>query len=580
MKGKLLIGVLIDSDQIPNWAYTMLEAIVCGNYAEIVLIVKKEAENDSESSKHRGNEGVWKNLLFSALCKLDKSLRKFMREMQPDAFEMKDIRQLLPNTPCLTVTPIQKELFEHFSESDCEKLVAYKISVLIKLGFGELQGAVLSCVPNGVWFYQHGDNRINRGSPAGFWEVFEGRGESGATLQTLTEDKDNEIILYRSFSLTNKLSIIGNNNENYWKTVAFVPRKLEELHKCGEEEFFSRISKFNQHPNFYSRKVYATPKTAELISMILKLATRFVYMKMKFYSCYEQFILLYAYKQDGEFSSMLAAYKKLIPPRDRFWADPLIIYESQQYYVFIEEYVRKRRKGHISYFTITEDGKMSHPKKILENSYHMSYPFVFSYNNNYYMVPETCSNRTVDLYKCIEFPEKWEMVATLMKNIHASDATIFRQDDKWWMFVNVREREGASPLDELFLYYSEDLFSENWTPHIKNPIVSDVKSARPAGRIFTYKGNIYRPSQNCQHIYGYGMKINHIVTLSETEYEEVCINDIEPLWENKIIGTHTLTFANGLTIIDGILPRMETPLSILGKIYILFFRTLHFILKS
>ena len=53
------------------------------------------------------------------------------------------------------------------------------------------------------------------------------------------------------------------------------------------------------------------------------------------------------------------------------------------------------------------------------------------------------------------------------------------------------------------------------------------------------------------------MKINHIVTLSETEYEEVCISDIEPLWDDEIIATHTLNFANELTIIDGLMKQVR-----------------------
>jgi hypothetical protein len=96
------------------------------------------------------------------------------------------------------------------------------------------------------------------------------------------------------------------------------------------------------------------------------------------------------------------------------------------------------------------------------------------------------------------------MAAILMINVYAVDPTILRKDGKWWLFVNIRENEGASSLDELFLFYSADLFCRDWTPHPKNPVVSDVKSSRPAGRIFSYNGNIYRPSQNNSKRYGMG----------------------------------------------------------------------------
>jgi len=179
------------------------------------------------------------------------------------------------------------------------------------------------------------------------------------------------------------------------------------------------------------------------------------------------------------------------------------------------------------------------------------------------MIPETSENRTIELYKCIEFHDRWEMETTLMEHISASDATLFQRDGKWWLFASVRENEGTPSNDELFLFYSEDLFSGNWQPHVKNPVVSDVKSARPAGRIFTYNGNVYRPSQNSSKRYGYGIKINHIVTLSETDYKEECVDDIEPFWDEEIIAVHTLNFVNELTIIDGLRQRARRPSDIL-----------------
>ena len=39
---KLRVGVLTDDDQVPHWAYSMLEEILQGDYADIVLIVKKK----------------------------------------------------------------------------------------------------------------------------------------------------------------------------------------------------------------------------------------------------------------------------------------------------------------------------------------------------------------------------------------------------------------------------------------------------------------------------------------------------------------------------------------------------------
>ena len=144
-----------------------------------------------------------------------------------------------------------------------------------------------------------------------------------------------------------------------------------------------------------------------------------------------------------------------------------------------------------------------------------------------------------------------------MRNVRAVDSTVIQHDGRWWLFANIREQDGASFQDELFLFHSSGLLSEDWLPHPQNPIVSDVRSARPAGRIFLHNGQLYRPSQNNSRFYGNGMKINHIVKLSTTEYEEVSVNSIDPSWDKSVVGTHTLNCDAGLTVIDGLMWRRK-----------------------
>ena len=45
----------------------------------------------------------------------------------------------------------------------------------------------------------------------------------------------------------------------------------------------------------------------------------------------------------------------------------------------------------------------------------MSYPQVFKWGDEFYMVPETVAAYEVRLYKALEFPFKWVFVKTLMK---------------------------------------------------------------------------------------------------------------------------------------------------------------------
>jgi hypothetical protein len=142
-----------------------------------------------------------------------------------------------------------------------------------------------------------------------------------------------------------------------------------------------------------------------------------------------------------------------------------------------------------------------------------------------------------------------------MKDCQVVDPTLFQCQGKWWMFVNQIETEGASPWDELFLYYSNSPLSDTWTPHQRNPVVSDVRSARPAGRLFLHNGHLYRPSQNCSEHYGYGFNICEITKLTETDYEEKIVSRVEPKWDKSVVSTHTFNYEDGLTVIDGQLRR-------------------------
>jgi hypothetical protein len=186
----------------------------------------------------------------------------------------------------------------------------------------------------------------------------------------------------------------------------------------------------------------------------------------------------------------------------------------------------------------------------LSKDYHMSYPFVFKSNDKYFMVPETAENRTIEIYECVNFPYEWKHVMNLMENVIAVDTTLFFFDEQWWLFTGMAENEGAFPEVELFLFYSNELLTTDWTPHLLNPIVSDVKKARPAGKIIADKGKIYRPSQDCSIRYGWGFNLNEILHLSETEYLEKDVIAVRPNWDRKIESVHTFSQTGSLTVID------------------------------
>ena len=252
-----------------------------------------------------------------------------------------------------------------------------------------------------------------------------------------------------------------------------------------------------------------------------------------------------------------SAFKPLIPPPDRYWADPFIYEEGNRCYVFIEEKIYQTGLGHITCFELDTNGDLISNKIILKRPYHLSYPFLFKYQDQLYMLPETAGNRTLEVYRCVRFPYQWGFVKNLMQDIYAVDATLLEYENKWWLFTNVKQTDNSSSLDKLYLFWADNPLSQNWTPHPLNPVVNDARTARPAGNIFFRNGNLIRPSQDNSVRYGKVLNFNRITKLSEIEYKEECVVRFEPPHRTKILATHTFNKNGDLTIIDAVIRRKK-----------------------
>ena len=75
------------------------------------------------------------------------------------------------------------------------------------------------------------------------------------------------------------------------------------------------------------------------------------------------------------------------------------------------------------------------------------------------------------------------------------------------------------------------------------------------GKIFSFKGDIYRPSQNSSKFYGYGISINQINNITKNEYEETSVTSILPNWDKNITRVHTFAYDSGLSMIDAKIKR-------------------------
>jgi hypothetical protein len=185
---------------------------------------------------------------------------------------------------------------------------------------------------------------------------------------------------------------------------------------------------------------------------------------------------------------------------------------------------------------------------MLEQPYHMSYPFGFAENGAIWMIPETSANRTIELYRAERFADVWVRHAVLVDGVVAADATIVTHAGRRWLFASLAEAGGSS-WDSLGLFHAPSLLGP-WTPHPSNPVVIDVRAARPGGMLFTREGRLFRPAQDCSRDYGSGLTLCEVTRLDPDGYEQHIVRQLAARPDWRADGAHTLNDAGGLEVID------------------------------
>ena len=547
---KIRVGILLDSFSIPAWAFHALEKVVRLNCVDFVVIVLNGFINPGQYNPnlfYKNNH----NLAYRILSRIDQAI--FHRG--PDAFAPKNAQGLFPNVPIIRIDLDHNEETGNIPSSGVDKINCYKIDILIRMGFENLAGDIFTAAKYGVWTYYHGDPQGIRSNQPGFWEVANGDPETGCILYIMNNDAIFGKVLYRSSIQTYPLSPVRNRNRCFWKSSSILSRQIELLYRLGENDFFSKTEKYKLEFDSYTRKEHKSPSCFITLWVYMILFSR-AFLEV-FHRAFYRYYWYLMFDINDIYSFSFANYRKIIPPKDRYWADPHMIRKKDNYYIFIEEYLYKNGKGHISVIQVDLQGHCTFPLPVLIKDYHLSYPYVFEHDDRYYMVPESSQNNSIDLYECVEFPNEWKFKMTLMSNIKAVDTTLFFYQDEWWLFTGITENEGAFPEIELYLFYSDKLFTTEWKSHELNPVITDVTTSRPAGRLFLRNGKIYRPSQDCSKLYGYGFNVNEVQVMTHADYCEKKVAVIKPDWDPTMIATHTYTTGDRFTVIDGFTRRSK-----------------------
>lgn len=208
----------------------------------------------------------------------------------------------------------------------------------------------------------------------------------------------------------------------------------------------------------------------------------------------------------------------------RLVADPFMIQEQGAFFLFFE--VMGVDRGVIGLATSTDGRRWRYERIVLEEPFHLSYPNVFKWKDDYYLIPESSADNSVRLYKATHFPDGWQFVKPIIADRALVDSTVLTHQGLLWLFSSSPDSQN------LYLFYA-DRPEGPWHEHPGSPIVrGNSRDARPAGNILDTGERLVRFSQDSQEYgekYGKAVRGFEIMTLTREEYRE------RPLEDNPLL---------------------------------------------
>src|ERR1022692_1175140 len=564
-RAPLRIGLLLDSrDQIPAFFARIIEGIKASNFAGIeLLVVRKTTAGKARPGKppssralrflrHLWDPKLRKRLLYDLYLRLD-------ARMKPanDPLAMVDCRDMLSAIESIDVEPAEKNFIHRFPDEALEKIRAKDLDVLIRFGFNIFHGDIFQAARYGEWSYHHGDNEFYRGGPAHFWELWEGSPLSGVILQVLTEELDGGLVLCKSLFATDPtLSVSRNRYTPYWGSSDLLIRKLNELHRLGWDYLLETA--IPPAPYRGKRAIYRTPANRDVLPwlgpILLKKAISYPFRRKTVQHWRIASRVNGKPLHDSQSDSDFSGFQWINPPKGHFWADPFAFEHDGRSWAFFEDYSYQAKRGAIACSEVSLQGELGPPVPCLDHpSHHYSYPHIFRAGSEIFMIPESVDSNSVDLLRCRQFPDKWVREAVLLEGKFV-DTTIWEYEGLWWFTTT--GAEPSSGAGSLLLFYSASLTGD-WHFHPGNPISTDIRRNRGAGRVFRSHNCLIRPSQSCAPSYGYSVTFNQITELSKRRYSERPLKTINPEHWEGLSGIHTYSWAGNVELIDG---RTRVPL--------------------
>mgnify|MGYP002234256251 CR=1 FL=1 len=228
--------------------------------------------------------------------------------------------------------------------------------------------------------------------------------------------------------------------------------------------------------------------------------------------------------------------------KDRFFADSFLHHQDDSnYYILAEELIFAKDKGTIVLLQVDKKSlKLIKRTEIIKDEYHLSYPNL----EGDAIVAENYKSGCLSRF---EFEGK-DVKKIKILDVALIDPTFVKYKGKNYLFGTTKEQtEDANRKLSIFVENNG-----KYESHKCNPVKVDINSARPGGKFFWYKGELYRPAQNCEHIYGEEIHIMKVTRLDEENFSEKYVKTVSSHSSDRYnLGLHTFNVYEGFILVDG-----------------------------
>ncbi len=547
MAGPLKIGLLVDSPEASRWVYEFAQWANQQTDIGVSHLFLHGRADSKIGPLGKFFRSTARNGIFHALSQVGfRLLEKFeslllkQHPLHRDHLRSFDLSKIVKNHVQVTPLISKSGLSYRLNEADLQKVKSSGCDLLLRCGSGIFRGDILNATRFGVLSFHHADNRINRGGPPAFWEVYLRQPTTGFTIQRLTEELDGGDVFLRGHMGT-KYFYLLNQAELYKKANAHLELILKKIATTGALP--EALEKFP-----YSQPLYRRPGLAQIFIYVLRLKLRLL-CKASSRFLGRRYRWGVAFARANWRDLVMWRANRIPNPPGHFLADPFVVKKNGKDFCFLEDFDFATGKGGISVYELGEKTG-TRLGLALDEPFHLSFPYLFEFNQELYLCPESSQNKDIRAYRCVEFPLKWQLAKILRKDISAADTMIFQKGNRWWMLTNVDLAGTNDFCTELFLYSAESPLSENWEPHPMNPLVVDAARARNGG-ILREGERIFRVAQGQGFdMYGRQSAIYEILEINNQIYREQKVSEITPDFYKGLIGTHHLHSQSGISVFD------------------------------